>query len=153
MAETRSREAAQAARIPEEEVLRTNLGQTDAMRISDILRRLVHNSDSSTQSLSEAVEGIANQSELINRKLSEAVSGIANQTDLMNRRMTEASIQTETTSHRCERMLGEIGERIDQLLVKMDSLIELQKAEIVMHREQAEATDELAGLLGRNNNL
>ncbi|HEY6184854.1 MAG TPA: hypothetical protein VIW67_21600 [Terriglobales bacterium] len=123
------------------------------MRISDVLRRLVHNSDSSTQSLAEAVVGISNQSELINRKLSEAVNGIANQSDLMNQKITEASNQIQTASHRCEKLLGQMGERIDQLLIKMDSLIELQKAEIVMHREQAEATDELARLLGRKNNL
>ena len=109
------------------------------MKISDILRRLVHNSDSSTQSLAEAVVGIANQSELINRKLSEAVSGIANQSHSMNKNMTE--------------LLDLMNKNMTELLVKMDSLIELQKAAIVMHREQAEATDELAGLLGRKNNL
>jgi methyl-accepting chemotaxis protein len=171
------------------------------MRVIDVLRRLVHNSDNSAKSLSEAAalldrilsetaevtDGIAGQSDLINRKLSEAVAGITHQSDLINRRLSEAvagiSNQSELINrgtaqavagitNQSELLHQKLSEtvdgiqdisgrintlvqtveqlvsRIDSLFVsRMDSLLELQKAEIVMQRDQAEAIDELAKVL------
>jgi hypothetical protein len=45
------------------------------VKLIDLLRRAMRNSDSSTQSLAEFVAGTANQSDLLNRKLNE-IAGI-----------------------------------------------------------------------------
>jgi len=55
------------------------------MRVTDVLRRFVHNSDSTARLLSEAVAGIAKEADLIDMKLAEVVQGIRHQSELINR--------------------------------------------------------------------
>jgi hypothetical protein len=143
------------------------------MRVTDVLRRFVHNSDSTTRLLSEAVAGIAKEADLIDRKLAEVVqgisqqselinrglletvaglnhqselidtrlreatAGIANQTDLVNQRLIEAQQQSQN-------ILREFAKGIELLFSKIDSLLELQKAEIIMQRDLAEAIEGIA---------
>jgi predicted O-methyltransferase YrrM len=57
------------------------------MRLVDAVRRLLRNTDSTAQSLREAVAGIADQTDLLNRKLAEVVIGLDHQSDLLNRKL------------------------------------------------------------------
>src|SRR6516165_4017411 len=63
------------------------------MKIVDILRRVVGNSDSSAQSLMRAdnkldalVAGCANQTDLLNGKFEQVIAGLNNQSALLNRK-------------------------------------------------------------------
>jgi predicted O-methyltransferase YrrM len=67
------------------------------MKIVDILRRVVGNSDSSAQSLMRAdnkldalVAGCANQTDLLNRKFEQVIAGLNNQSDLLNHKFNQA---------------------------------------------------------------
>jgi predicted O-methyltransferase YrrM len=67
------------------------------MKIIDILRRVVGNSDSSAQSLMRAdnkldalVAGCANQTDLLNRKFEQVIAGLDNQSDLLNHKFNQA---------------------------------------------------------------
>jgi hypothetical protein len=86
------------------------------MKAIRALRRLMRNSDRAP----EIAEGINNLAELQNRKLEELIGA--------------------TTS---------VSERLDRLregvILKLDALIELQKAQLVMQRDQADAAETLAG--------
>jgi len=112
-------------------------------RLAEAIAGIANQSELINRKLSEAVAGITHQAELVDRKLSQAIEGIANQTDVINRRLMEVSIDFQNTTGR----LNQLGQILEQLGVKLDSLVELQKAEIVMQRDQAEAMDELAKIL------
>src|SRR4051812_40149465 len=112
-------------------------------RLAEAIAGIANQSELINRKLSEAVAGITHQAELVDRKLSQAIEGIANQTDVINRRLMEVSIDFQNTTGR----LNQLGQILEQLGVKLDTLVELQKAEIVMQRDQAEAMDELAKIL------
>jgi predicted O-methyltransferase YrrM len=64
------------------------------MRLIEILRRMIGNTESAAQSLKRIEEkfdvlvaGSANQSDLMNRKFDEVIVGLANQSDLLNRKL------------------------------------------------------------------
>ena len=46
------------------------------MKVINLLRRAMHNSDSSAQSLTEILAGIANQSDLLNRRFEAVIAGL-----------------------------------------------------------------------------
>jgi hypothetical protein len=58
-----------------------------------ILKRLIGNSDRSSQLMAELREGTANQSSLLNEKLNAVILGVANQTELFNSRLKELATQ------------------------------------------------------------
>jgi hypothetical protein len=63
------------------------------MRVVQILKRLIGNSDRSAQLLAEVREGTANQSSLLNEKLNAVILGIRNQTELFNTRLKDLAPQ------------------------------------------------------------
>lgn len=63
------------------------------MRVLQILKRLIGNSDRSAQLLAELREGTANQSNLLNEKLNAVILGIKNQADLFNSRLKDLAAQ------------------------------------------------------------
>src|ERR1700687_3975644 len=59
------------------------------MSVFSILKRLIGNSDRSTQLMAELRAGSANQSGLLNEKLNAVIRGITNQTELFDARLRE----------------------------------------------------------------
>jgi hypothetical protein len=64
------------------------------MSLISILKRLIGNSDRSTQLMAELRAGSANQSSLLNEKLNAVILGITNQTELFNARLKELAAQS-----------------------------------------------------------
>ena len=54
------------------------------MKAVATLRRMVRNSDSTTQLMAEIREGVANQSNLLNNKLESIRDGVANESILLS---------------------------------------------------------------------
>jgi predicted O-methyltransferase YrrM len=79
------------------------------MKIVEILKRMVINSDKTAALLGESVAGIDNQSRLLNEKLEQVVEGIVNQSSLLN-------------------------DKLMAVIHRQNAQIELQKAEIVAIR-------------------
>jgi hypothetical protein len=63
------------------------------MSVFSILKRLIGNSDRSTQLMAELRAGSTNQSSLLNEKLNAVILGITNQTELFNVRLRELATQ------------------------------------------------------------
>jgi hypothetical protein len=63
------------------------------MSVVSILKRLIGNSDRSTQLMAELRAGSANQSSLLNEKLNAVILGITNQTELFDARLRELAAQ------------------------------------------------------------
>jgi hypothetical protein len=72
------------------------------MRVLEILKRLIGNSDRSAQLMAEVREGTANQSSLLNEKLNAVILGIQNQTELFNSRFKELAAQRGDAGTRAE---------------------------------------------------
>jgi hypothetical protein len=64
------------------------------MSVLSILKRLIGNSDRSTQLLTELRAGSANQSDLLNEKLNAIILGITNQAELFDARLRELAAQS-----------------------------------------------------------
>ena len=79
------------------------------MKILDVLRRVVRNSDRTSEALGGLVVGLDNHARLTHDKLQAVIAGVANQSDLINRKLEEvvsssgASNATCATSSRARR--------------------------------------------------
>jgi hypothetical protein len=72
------------------------------MRALQALKRLIGNSDRSTQLMAELREGTANQSSLLNEKLSAVILSIEHQSELLNARLNQLAAQGNNPHHRPE---------------------------------------------------
>ena len=116
------------------------------MRITDILRRVVRNSDRSVQFADEMVAGIRNQSRLQNDRFQEIIEGQDNQSQLLNRKLQELIEGQDNQTQQINKKLQALVESmIDQsrllndkfmaVIHCQDILTELHKAEIAEIRE------------------
>jgi predicted O-methyltransferase YrrM len=112
------------------------------MKIIDILRQLVGNSDSAAHSLKQLdnkldalVAGCANQSDLVNRKFDQVVAGLDNQSDLLNRQFDQVvaglNNQSDLLNRKFDRMITGLSDQSALLNRKFDRLIEA----VSRHRE------------------
>lgn len=115
------------------------------MRAVEVLRRAVRNSDR----LEEISQGIANQSDLLNRKLEEVIQGVSNlsQSDLLNRKLDGVIQGFLDQSGVLNRRLDAAVQGFENIAQLLSGIVELQKGQLVMHREQMEAIEELVATI------
>jgi predicted O-methyltransferase YrrM len=101
------------------------------MKVFEIIRRLVRNSDKSSQLLNSTVAGIDNQSRLLNEKLQEVIEGLDNLSELLNTKLQGLIEGTVNQS-------SLLNDKLTAIIHQQDILMELHKAEI---RELREALD------------
>jgi predicted O-methyltransferase YrrM len=105
------------------------------MKIIDILRQLVGNSDSAAQSLKQVdnkldalVAGCANQSDLVNRKFDQVVAGLDNQSDMLNRQFDQVVAgldnQSDMLNRKFDQVVAGLDNQSDLLNRKFDRLFE-----------------------------
>jgi predicted O-methyltransferase YrrM len=103
------------------------------MKVFEIIRRLVRNSDKSSQLLISTVSGIDNQSRLLNEKLQQVIEGLDNLSELLNTKLQGLFEGTMNQS-------SLLNDKLTAIIHQQDALMELHKAEI---RELQEALDRL----------
>jgi predicted O-methyltransferase YrrM len=115
------------------------------MKIVQVLKRMVLNSEISQQLLRETVAGIANQSGLLNNKLEALIVGVANQSRLLNEKFGKTieglETQSELFGQRIEELIAStdnqstlLNDKLMAIVHRQDALIALQKAEIAALR-------------------
>jgi predicted O-methyltransferase YrrM len=92
------------------------------MRIVDVMRRLVRNSDNAVDALSqlsrridEIHQGVANQSNLMSGKFHEVREGIDNQSNLINRKFSEQRLDDDKHDNETRHQIKDVHTSIDNL--------------------------------------
>jgi len=84
------------------------------MKLVEIFKRLVRNSDKSVELLEKTVAGVENETRLLNQKLGELIAGLDNQSRLSNGKFTE--------------LIEGIGNQSSLLNDKLTAIIDRQNA-------------------------
>jgi Skp family chaperone for outer membrane proteins len=106
------------------------------MRAVETFKRVLRNFASSPRLIAEIVQGIANQSSLMNEKLEALIQGSDNQSKLLNEKL-----------HAIQRELEKMSLNLTSIAELQKAQAELEKAQLVMQRDQAEATEGLVAAI------